>query len=164
MKKVLFVCLGNICRSPLGEAIFNHKAHELAMEADSAGTAAYHIGENPDYRSIDVARKYNVTINHKARKFMAEDFDRFDYILAMDKHNYDDMSALTKKNVDHLFLLREFDPDASGDLDVPDPYYGGTDGFENVFQMVSRATDELIKYIESQKGNFCRQLFRGYLE
>ena len=151
MKRVLFVCLGNICRSPLGEAIFNHKASEFGMEADSAGTAAYHVGENPDHRSIEVARKHGVPISHKARKFVAEDFDRFDYILAMDENNYKDMKTLTNESTEHLFLLREFDSDSNGDLNVPDPYYGGPEGFEKVFQMVSRSVDGLIEYIRSQQ-------------
>lgn len=151
MTKVLFVCLGNICRSPLGEAIFNHKVQGLEMEADSAGTAAYHIGKNPDHRSIDVARANGVPISHKARKFVAEDFDRFDYILAMDRDNYRDMKSLATGSAENLYLLRDFDPEANGDLDVPDPYYGGYDGFENVFQMVSRSVDRLIAHIESQK-------------
>ncbi|MEP2026183.1 MAG: low molecular weight protein-tyrosine-phosphatase [Reichenbachiella sp.] len=151
MKNVLFVCLGNICRSPLGEAVFNHKADPLSMRADSAGTAAYHVGENPDHRSISVANKYHVPIHHKARKFVAEDFERFDYIIAMDRNNYDDMKALAQGGIDHLFLLREFDPEADGDMDVPDPYYGGSDGFEHVFHMVSRSIDELIKHIASDQ-------------
>jgi len=151
MKKVLFVCLGNICRSPLGEAVFNYKAEGLNMLADSAGTAAYHVGENPDHRSIEVARKHGIPINHKARKFTAADFDRFDYILAMDQDNYKDMKDLALGNTDHLFLLRAFDPESNGNLNVPDPYYGGVEGFENVFQMVSRSIDELIKYIKAQK-------------
>lgn len=151
MKKVLFVCLGNICRSPLGEAIFNHKVDTANMIADSAGTAAYHVGENPDHRSIEVARRHGVPISHKARKFVVEDFDRFDYVLAMDKNNYEDMKALTKGDTAHLFLLREFDRESNGNLNVPDPYYGGEEGFENVFQMVSRSVDGLIKHMESQK-------------
>ncbi|UXX80038.1 low molecular weight phosphotyrosine protein phosphatase [Reichenbachiella carrageenanivorans] len=151
MTKVLFVCLGNICRSPLGEAIFNHKVKGLSMEADSAGTAAYHVGENPDHRSIEVARAHGVPISHKARKFVAEDFDRFDYILAMDRNNFRDMKALAAGSAKNLYLLRGFDPEADGDLDVPDPYYGGYDGFENVFQMVSRSVDQLIAHIETQK-------------
>lgn len=151
MKKVLFVCLGNICRSPLGEAIFNHKAEGLEMIADSAGTAAYHVGENPDHRSIEVARKHGVPISHKARKFVAEDFDRFDYVLAMDENNYNDMKALATGSTDHLYLLREFDAEANGNLDVPDPYYGGPEGFEEVFQMVSRSVDGLLNHMESEK-------------
>lgn len=151
MKKVLFVCLGNICRSPLGEAIFNNKASELGMEADSAGTAAYHVGEKPDHRSIAVAKRHGIPIDSRARKFVVEDFDRFDYILAMDRQNYDDMRTLTHEKTDHLFLLREFDPEAKGKLDVPDPYYGGDEGFEHVFQMVDRSIDELIKYIQQNQ-------------
>lgn len=151
MKKVLFVCLGNICRSPLGEAVFNYKVSALDMDADSAGTAAYHVGENPDHRSIEVARKHGVPISHKARKFVAEDFDRFDYVIAMDEQNYDDMKALANGSTEHLYLLREFDPDSNGDLNVPDPYYGGIDGFEKVFQMVSRSVDGLIDHIQSKQ-------------
>lgn len=151
MKKVLFVCLGNICRSPLGEAVFNYKASALDMDADSAGTAAYHVGENPDHRSIEVARKHGVPISHKARKFVAEDFDRFDYVIAMDEQNYDDMKALANGSTEHLYLLREFDPDSNGNLNVPDPYYGGIDGFEKVFQMVSRSVDGLIDHIQSKQ-------------
>ncbi|MEP3389878.1 MAG: low molecular weight protein-tyrosine-phosphatase [Reichenbachiella sp.] len=151
MKKVLFVCLGNICRSPLGEAVFNYKASALDMDADSAGTAAYHVGENPDHRSIEVARKHGVPISHKAQKFVAEDFDRFDYVIAMDEQNYNDMKALANGSTEHLYLLREFDPDSNGDLNVPDPYYGGIDGFEKVFQMVSRSVDGLINHIQSKK-------------
>lgn len=151
MKKVLFVCLGNICRSPLGEAIFNHAATGLDMTADSAGTAAYHVGENPDHRSIDVARKHGVPISHKARKFVAEDFDRFDYVIAMDENNYEDMKALANRSTEHLFLLRAFDPESNGDMNVPDPYYGGSEGFEIVFQMVSRSVDRLIEHIQSQE-------------
>ncbi|WP_456460857.1 low molecular weight protein-tyrosine-phosphatase [Reichenbachiella sp.] len=151
MKKVLFVCLGNICRSPLGEAVFNYKTSALDMDADSAGTAAYHVGENPDHRSIEVARKHGVPISHKARKFVAEDFDRFDYVIAMDEQNYNDMKALANGSTEHLYLLREFDPDSNGDLNVPDPYYGGIDGFEKVFQMVSRSVDGLINHIQSKK-------------
>lgn len=120
------------------------------MTADSAGTAAYHVGESPDHRSIEVARRHAVPISHKARKFVVEDFDRFDYILAMDRKNYEDMKRLRNGPVDHLYLLRAFDPEAKeDDLDVPDPYYGGYDGFEKVFQMVSRSVDELLKYIQS---------------
>lgn len=150
MKNVLFVCLGNICRSPLGEAIFNHKAAKLEMHADSAGTAAYHVGQQPDHRSIKVANDHGVPIQHKARKFEAEDFDRFDYVIAMDRQNYKDMKALVAGQCDNLHLLREFDPQANGNMDVPDPYYGGFDGFEKVFQMVDRSVDQLIRHIQDQ--------------
>lgn len=146
MKKVLFVCLGNICRSPLGEAIFNSKVKELgyAWVSDSAGTAAYHIGKNPDPRSIAVVLAHNIPIKHKARQFVKEDIEAFDYVLAMDQSNFNDMKQTIGGDRENLFLLREFDSLAMGDLDVPDPYYGGDEGFEEVFQMVSRSVDELI--------------------
>ena len=144
--KVLFVCLGNICRSPLGEAIFNDKVKKMGLDwmSDSAGTAAYHIGKNPDPRSIAVARSRNVPIAHKARQFVKEDMDRFDYVLAMDKNNFDDMHHTAGSSCENLFLLREFDPKSKNDLNVPDPYYGGDQGFEDVFEMVSRSVDGLI--------------------
>lgn len=118
------------------------------MSADSAGTAAYHVGEQPDYRSIKVAQQHGVPIDHRARQFVSEDFERFDYILAMDQQNYNDMKDLAKGPTDHLFLLREFDQESNIDLDVPDPYYGGDDGFEKVFDMVSRSVDVLISHIK----------------
>lgn len=147
MKKVLFVCLGNICRSPLGEAIFNHKVKQLGYDwiSDSAGTAAYHIGKNPDPRSIAVALAHDIPINHKARQFDKADMSAFDYVLAMDQSNFNDMKKNIGGGSKKLFLLREFDSSADGGLDVPDPYYGGHEGFEDVFQMISRSVDELIK-------------------
>ncbi|UXP32965.1 low molecular weight phosphotyrosine protein phosphatase [Reichenbachiella agarivorans] len=150
MKKVLFVCLGNICRSPLGEAIFNEKAKNYQLMADSAGTAAYHIGKDPDHRSIKVAQENGIMMIHKARKFEREDFERFDYVLAMDQQNYEDMRALSGGEVSNLYLLREFDPLADGDMDVPDPYYGGYDGFIHVFEMISRSVDQLINHIQRE--------------
>jgi len=149
MKRVLFVCLGNICRSPLAEAIFNHKGRGLDMEADSAGTAAYHIGEQPDHRTIKVAMEYQVPIDHQARKFKTEDFENFDYIIAMDKHNFDDIQATAGRSHKNLHLLREFDPDNAGQLDVPDPYYGGYEGFIHIFDIISRSVDRLIDHIGS---------------
>ena len=150
MKRILFVCLGNICRSPLAEAIFQDKVGNLEMESDSAGTAAYHIGENPDHRSVKVAQENNVPINHKARKFVPEDLDRFDYIIAMDQNNYDDMVGIAGRDSDKLLLLRSFDPFANGNLNVPDPYYGGYEGFENIFDIISRSVDPFIIHIQNE--------------
>lgn len=155
MKKVLFVCLGNICRSPLAEAIFNHKCQEMGLEkysADSAGTAAFHIGKQPDARSIQVAEENGIYINHLARKFVAEDCDKYDFIFAMDESNFSDIVSISGRQPKELYLLRDFDSDVSGgDRDVPDPYYGGIDGFKNIFTMMSRAIDNFIK-VELKKS------------
>ncbi|MGL1886691.1 MAG: low molecular weight phosphotyrosine protein phosphatase [Reichenbachiella sp.] len=150
MIKVLFVCLGNICRSPLAEAVFNSKVNSLTLEADSAGTAAYHIGKQPDHRSIKVAQDNNIPINHRARQFVVEDFDRFDYVIAMDENNRKDMEGLSRTEVKNLYLLREFDLESEGELDVPDPYYGGYDGFVEIYEMIDRSIDELLKHINNE--------------
>ncbi|PIB36553.1 hypothetical protein BFP72_14660 [Reichenbachiella sp. 5M10] len=151
MKKVLFVCLGNICRSPLAEAIFNHHTRSLEIQADSAGTAAYHVGEQPDPRSIQVAQSNGVPIQHKARQFRAQDFETFDYVIAMDHSNYQSMKAIAPGEVENLYMLREFDPEGNGEMDVPDPYYGGDDGFVLIYEMISRSMDHLVAHIQSSQ-------------
>ncbi|WP_109832862.1 low molecular weight protein-tyrosine-phosphatase [Reichenbachiella versicolor] len=151
MKKILFVCLGNICRSPLAEAIFSHKTQGLNYSCDSAGTAAYHIGKQPDHRSIQVAEENGIPISHRARQFQAEDFEDFDFVIAMDRSNYSNMKALVNYEPKNLYYMRDFDPEANGDLDVPDPYYGGIDGFNLIFQMMSRSIDNLIAHLDSEK-------------
>lgn len=149
MTKVLFVCLGNICRSPLAEAIFDHKCKLKGLNqisSDSAGTGAYHIGNQPDPRTIQVARENDIYINHKARQFKHEDCAEFNYIFAMDESNYENIIATLGYRPDHLFLLREFETDSSqnGNLNVPDPYYGGDDGFKKIFDMMSISIDNFI--------------------
>lgn len=140
---VLFVCLGNICRSPLAEGIFLHLAHEADagrhFTVDSAGTGAWHVGERPDPRSLEVAERHGVDLPGHARKVTEEDFRRFDHIVAMDRSNLRDLEALRPEDATAVLqLLRDHDPDA-GNGEVPDPYYGGEDGFDRVYEMVHRS-------------------------
>lgn len=137
------VCLGNICRSPLAEGILKSKISSDKIFVDSAGTGAYHIGNLPDQRSIEVANKYGIDItNQRARKFIVEDFDNFDFIYVMDESNYQNILALARnKNDENKVQLILNEVDANKNLSVPDPYYGGNQGFENVYQMLDRACE-----------------------
>lgn len=141
MKKILMVCLGNICRSPLAEGILQSKVPSEKIVVDSAGTAAYHIGNTPDERSIAVAKKYGIDISsQKARKFCISDFEDFDTIYAMDESNYQNILSLCSNPQDVAkvkMILNEINPKAN--QSVPDPYYGGDEGFENVFKMLDQA-------------------------
>ncbi|MGM0634512.1 MAG: low molecular weight protein-tyrosine-phosphatase [Bacteroidota bacterium] len=143
--KVLMVCLGNICRSPLAEGIFKSKVEDHKIQVDSAGTANYHVGESPDPRSIEIARANGIDISQqKGRQFTQKDFKDFDYIFAMDQSNYDNIIALAETESDKNkvdLILNQLTPDEN--LEVPDPYYGGKDGFKNVFQMLDKATNVL---------------------
>lgn len=149
--RILFVCLGNICRSPLAEGIFRHLATEAGLdgrfEVDSAGTGAWHVGEPPDRRSLGVARKNGVTLEGRARQVEPEDFAAFDLLVAMDRDNLRQLEALRDRvgGGTPIRLLREFDPEAGGDLEVPDPYYGGPDGFDRVYEMVHRSCMTLLE-------------------
>lgn len=143
--KILMVCLGNICRSPLAEGILQSKLPKDKFLVDSAGTGGWHAGEQPDKRSIAVAKKYGIDISHqKARKFKVSDFDEFDCIYVMDRSNYKDVLALakneTQKQKIHL-ILNELFPNEN--KEVPDPYYGGEEGFEQVFQMLDDVCEEI---------------------
>lgn len=141
------VCLGNICRSPLAQGILESKVNLDKVFVDSAGTAAYHVGNLPDERSIDVAYKYGINItNQRARKFTVQDFDEFDYIYAMDISNYQNILMLARAEEDEnkvRLILNEIYP--SENKSVPDPYYGGNQGFENVYQMLDEACDVISK-------------------
>ncbi len=149
MIKILFVCLGNICRSPLAEAIFIQKLRKKglrdAFEVDSAGTGHWHIGKDPDPRSIDIAKKNNISIDHIGRQFSTDD-GRFDYIVAMDSDNLQTILEVMGSQHDGLFLMRHFDPHEKGG-DVPDPYFGGDEGFHHVFEILDRSCDHLIEYL-----------------
>jgi protein-tyrosine phosphatase len=152
---VCFVCLGNICRSPTAEGVFRHLVGEAgldeAFEIESAGTAAYHAGEPPDRRSSRVARQRGIMLGGRARQFVAADFARFDRVLAMDRANFRDLLALAPDVAarDKLELLRAYDPERTGtladlDADVPDPYYGGARGFDDVLDICTRSCTGLL--------------------
>ena len=144
------VCLGNICRSPLAEGILQSKVNSKKVQVDSAGTAAYHVDELPDVRSIAVAKKYSIDLtSQRARKFTVNDFDNFDFIYAMDKSNYQNILSLARnKNDEQKVRLILNEIHSESDSEVPDPYYGGTDGFENVYQMLDEACDIITTKIE----------------
>ena len=152
MMKILFVCLGNICRSPLAEAIFLHKIKEKGLENDfeasSCGTADYHIGDPPDPRTIRNAAKNGIEIHHLCRQLTNSDLDNFDLIAAMDKSNYFSILNLTNAslNAHKIFLMRAFDPQGKGD--VPDPYSGTERDFQAVFEILDRSIDGLIEYLQ----------------
>lgn len=149
---LLFVCLGNICRSPLAEGLFIQRARDRGVAdrfvVDSAGTGAWHVGKPADPRSIAVAREHGVHLPSIARQIDPEtDFTRFGLILAMDRSNRTDLIDLGAPR-ERVRLMRSFDPSLAGasdhDLDVPDPYYGRGDGFQRVYDMLLRATDGLL--------------------
>jgi protein-tyrosine phosphatase len=160
--RILFVCLGNICRSPLAEGVFRHLARERgldeAFEVDSAGTGGWHVGEPPDARAAEVAERHGIVLEGRGRQVARDDFGRFHLVLAMDEQNRADLESL--RDADgwvqargasaELRLLREFDPEREGDLDVPDPYYGGRRGFDRVFEMVRRSCETLLDELEER--------------
>ena len=155
MKKVLFVCLGNICRSPAAEGVMMHKLREKGLtgdyQIDSAGTSSYHIGEPPDSRMTFAARQRGIELNSQARRFLENDFDEFDHILVMDHENLEDVSLLGGGDeLKKVNLLREFDPASNGDLNVPDPYFGGAQGFDDVLDILDRSVENLIDFLERQ--------------
>ena len=148
--KILMVCLGNICRSPLAEGILSLKGKHLNLEVDSAGTAAYHIGKQPDIRSIEIANKYTIDLNQqRARQFSRGDFDKFDIIYAMDTNNYAHLISLASTETERnkiRMILNEINPKAY--QSVPDPYYGGENGFQDIYNMLDKACDKIIQNIE----------------
>ena len=153
--KVLFVCMGNICRSPTAEGVFRKLHQELAPEfdiqVDSAGTHAYHVGDPPDLRSHTAALRRGVDISgHRGRQATFQDFHEFDYVIAMDSDNLRRLQAIRPKEAKgQLRLLLEYAPQA-GALDVPDPYYGGAAGFERVLDLVEQGGRGLLEEIRKR--------------
>ncbi|MDH5396215.1 MAG: low molecular weight phosphotyrosine protein phosphatase [Gammaproteobacteria bacterium] len=152
---VLFVCMGNICRSPTAEGVFRHivqenNLHDLIV-TDSAGTHAYHVGEAPDRRAQETAKNRGINIaDLRARRVHAADFEKFDYVLAMDNDNYAILQDICPVGLDDkLFLFLDFAPSVQA-TEVPDPYYGGPKGFEVVFDMVEQASLGLLNDIKSK--------------
>lgn len=155
MVSVLFVCLGNICRSPTAEAVMRSMADQAGLEdrleVESAGTGAWHVGHPPDDRARAAAATRGLELAGTARRVEADDLERFDLIVAMDRENLAELRTLAAGTPDEhkLRLLREYDPDAraSGELDVPDPYYGGEDGFDLVLDVVESGCRGLLEQI-----------------
>ncbi len=151
--KILFVCLGNICRSPLANEVLQDLVNKANLadkfEIDSCGTGAWHAGQLADQRMRSEARKHGITMTHRARQVTQDDFAYYDLILAMDKSNLKRLMALCPPQfATKIKLFRTFDPLANDDdKEVPDPYYGGPTGFSNVYQMVARTCLELIKIL-----------------
>jgi protein-tyrosine phosphatase len=152
MTKILMVCLGNICRSPLAEGILKSKLPNDIFLIDSAGTANYHIGSPPDKRSIAVAKKNGLDISHlSGRQIEVSDFDTFDFIYVMDNSNYDNVLRLSRNEIDTSkvkMILNEVYPNQN--YDVPDPYYGGNDGFDNVYKMLDEACTIIANDLTSE--------------
>jgi len=153
--KLCFVCLGNICRSPTAEGVMQHLIDQAGLsrqiEIDSAGTGAYHVGERADPRSRNEAMRHGVELASRARQFLVEDFDKFDYVLAMDRANHRDLEelAMGPQHLGKLHLLRSFDPASGRDLDVPDPFYDD-DGFARVYAICHAGCTGLLAYIREQ--------------
>jgi len=149
MTKLLMVCLGNICRSPLAQGILESKLSSKDYLVDSAGTAAYHVGENPDPRSIDIAHQNSIDISkQRARQFTVKDFDDFDIIYAMDQSNFNNIINLARNDKDIAKVKLILDENKFViNKNVPDPYYGGVDGFKEVFELLEESCSNIANSI-----------------
>jgi protein-tyrosine phosphatase len=157
--RILFVCLGNICRSPMAEGIFQHLVREAGLdpqiEADSCGTGGWHVGELPDRRARQVFQERSgEPLASRARQIQLEDFDRFDYILAMDEDNRLDLQAMLGRKAGakaRIFKMRYFDAEAP-DANVPDPYYGGIGDFQAVYDMLQRSNQAFLHWLREERN------------
>lgn len=156
MIKILFVCLGNICRSPLAEAIFNQKIKDNGLsqkfKSDSCGTSDYHIGELPDERTLQCAAEKGIKICHRGRQINRVDVREFDYLIAMDKANKTNIERLIDSSGlshEQVYLIREFQPDAD-QIEVPDPYYGGIEAFEEVYDILDESITYFLEFLKEE--------------
>lgn len=152
MIRVSFVCLGNICRSPTAEAVFRHRVAEAGLDhwlaAESAGTAAYHVGDPADPRSVQAAKRRGIAVVGSARQFVSEDWARLDLVLAVDRSTLSAVQATASGSQrDRARLLRSFDPGSPAGAEVPDPYYGGEQGFEHVLDLCEAACQGLVQHL-----------------
>ena len=154
--KVCFVCLGNICRSPLAQGIFEalvkHEGLQDQIIISSAGVGHWHVGNLPDSRMQQTAQKHGINLNSRARQFQAADFEEMDLVLAMDQSNLNSLQKMRPESElkYKLFLFRSFDPESDDNLEVPDPYYGGDNGFEMVYQIVERTCPKVLEYLKRE--------------
>lgn len=155
--RILFVCLGNIVRSPLAENLFRHLAEEAGVGdryvVDSAGTGSWHIGEAPDNRMVRVAAQRGLNYSGSARQIEPEDLHQFDLLIAMDRDNRAMLYSMARRtaNRDKIHMLREFDPKGKPDSEVPDPYYGGQEGFQKVYDIIERSCRNLLEKLENHE-------------
>jgi protein-tyrosine phosphatase len=158
MVRVCFVCLGNICRSPTAEGVMRHLVNSAGLtgqiEVASAGTSAYHLGELPDRRSTQAARRRGFELTGRSQQFGPSDFDRFDYVVAMDRSNLRDLRALVanEEQANKLVLLRDCDPESPPGSNVPDPYFGGEEGFDHVLDVCEAGCRHLLQRIKREHG------------
>jgi len=151
--RVCFVCLGNICRSPTAEAtlrrLVEREQLDAEIEIDSAGTGDWHVGEPPDRRATTAAKRRGVELAGRARALVPKDFERFDYVIAMDRANERDLTRMARNDAARakVFLFRDYDPDSPSGSEVPDPYYGEGDGFEAVLDICEAASRGLLQHI-----------------
>ena len=154
--EICFVCLGNICRSPLAEGVFQALVNQEGLEErifiQSAGTGGWHVGSPPDPRMQETAKQKGIFMASVAQQFQAGDFKRFDWVIAMDRSNFESLEFMCSPETakKKLRLFRSFDPQANGEEDVPDPYYGRGDGFETVYQIINRTCPKILEFLKTQ--------------